>query len=381
VPWVCAVLVMSTGSVNTEEALRKCEAPVPTRADTLQGPGADIGFGLSVVPGSCVLGGRFEDLLGTISEDRPEPDVPPVEEAPPLEPGLNTLGAPRTPGSGVRRVEGWSATLVVGEHPLEVFQAYVDQAVAAGFGFDPSPGGPCSVEVDGDSFPLAEWRSGPVDQVVCSDIGQRRRRDGGERAVDSLGLFLVRGRPTHCDADPCTESYASYLRIHAVDSDPVDYGGGRVRRGPDVTGLSMPELLPVPEGLRVPRRPGDRVGAQYGFFDGFSLENGSEAVAPGASIFGSHTGHFEVILRLTGDPRRVLKAYGDQFVPMVFGSPPVEAAPPPAHRRFKLEKRTVHGVEQFYGYVSAAGGLLVDVVTTSLASDGPVYAKVTVEND
>jgi hypothetical protein len=224
---------------------------VPVVRQSVHGPGTALADGLSVAPGTYLIGRVF-----------------PHESA-----SLNARGG--------------SAVLLLTGDVQDVLDAYVSQADAVGVVLNPS----CE----------SSRR-----KVTC--------RASGASAKIAIELFLRR------DASPKV-SHLLFSYYQATQGFPQPFPtapSARVR----------PEHVRLPRGWSPLPATGQRFGAGYVSPDlearGLRLVKGSELVAPVAAARCA-TGGFVAVLRVSGEPDRVIEGYAHQFAKAGFDDQVVRA--------------------------------------------------------
>jgi hypothetical protein len=316
---------------------------LPARAEYLQGPGTELSDGFTVAEGSW--------LVGAVTV--PDPWGAPFGNA----------------------AEGWRASLVTDERPLDVLQRYLDQAQRAGFEFVseeyflPS----CVAVLPGGAVEPVPLTSAPfrARQVECTILAGRATP---EDTFEELRLQLVLGPPLSCQT-PCRQGYMRSLELDLVrgraPNDPMFTDQRLGPDAPEVAALRLPEVPAPPKGLQLPDG-GDEIGVDEEFFGGLVVEPGSAVIVPPTGTTTNSTGDLTVHLALTGDVRRVVQAYGRQLE---------RIAGPDGYGGFRLESWTVEGRASLYGSVGDAGGVTGSVVTVRSGAAGPTFARLELGND
>ncbi len=203
---------------------------------------------------------------------------------------------------------GWLAFLQVEANPLEVWNLYADQAAAAGLGTFPVPQA-CAVESRRRFDRLGGVREDPV-LLQCSSRGQLLRAE-----TPFVDLRLRRSAPT----------WVSYLAVRLVSAGRHgESGRDRLEVGDSLqTGDQTPRRVrrfaAIPASPVPPPSPGDAFGE---YLDGrrqrrLTLVEGSELVASRAPLFDCDDGS-SAVLRVRGDPAKVVKSYERQFTRLGF---------------------------------------------------------------
>ncbi len=264
-----------------------------------------IGVGLNLNLGTA----RDQDYDQLVAADMTEPPGTPLRDGFSVAEGSSLVGAlfpviedPRfiaQEGSGP--ITSWRAQLLLIGEPLEVFNAYVGQAQAAGF---PVVGGCAVQDAAGNDVSLAEYKQESAQLLQCRAAYQRSSRPN--KSSTSVTIALERG-----ERDGLFVSSASLRHVTIGDGtgEDLDYVAAAGPLSP-VEGPS-PAL---PEGPPTQlTKPGEALLPGKGDID-LILPKGSAQVAPAAgSVVCS--GGYDTILSTPDATEAVLLNLRDQLVP------------------------------------------------------------------
>jgi hypothetical protein len=274
---------------------------------------------------------------------------------------IGTLWSPLDRSRGrPQPTEYWSAVLSLGGDPIEVHNAYIDQALEREYEIV-RRSHYCSVSYRNDdhspAYDLPVGTEPPVEakrNVVACAFAAMRALSDGTVATFSVDAVHQVGNPPLVHIDHATWAPGTQ------DPPPAATSGYRYEPLPDRPWLQPSNPLRIPvEGERVDDTTGDSFGD---YEEPLVVAEGSRALAP---VMPSRSGNggYEVIIEITGDTADVLADYASQM------------------RRWELEfesetyRALDHEVRSLFG--SGAGAGQVELIAVIGQGAEPTYLRIT----